>query len=141
MPSETTYSRPLPVLQGLTGEFYAWCAKGELRFQCCDSCGSWRHVPREMCAECGSMHWQWKRSSGRGRVFTWTTTAVPLHPAFKGATPYAPVVVEMEEGVRIVTELVDCAPDAIAIDMPVEVAFDAVTPEVTLPKFRRARRS
>jgi len=60
------------------------------------------------------------------------------HPAFKGATPYAPVVVETEEGVRIVSELVDCAPDAVAIDMPVEVVFDAVTPEVTLPKFRRA---
>ena len=138
MADESAYARPLPVLQGLTGEFYAWCAKGELRFQLCESCDAWRHVPREMCAECGSMRWQWKRSSGRGRVFSWTTTAVALHPAFKGATPYAPVVVETEEGVRIVSELVDCAPDAIAIDMPVEVVFDAVTPEVTLPKFRRA---
>ena len=133
-----TFPKPLPVLQGLAGEFYGWCAKGELRFQRCTACRAWRHVPREMCAECGSMEWAWEASSGRGRIFTWTTTAVPLHPAFKGATPYAPVVVEMDEGVRIVSEMTDCPPDALEIGMPVEVAFERVTPEVTLPKFRRA---
>ena len=82
------------------------------------------------------MKWEWERSSGRGRVFTWTVTAMPLHPAFKDATPYAPVVVEMDEGVRVVSEMVDCARRP-RIDMPVQVAFDAVTDEVTLPKFRR----
>jgi len=136
--ANTSYAKPLPVLRGHSGEFYEWCKKGELRFQRCTRCRTWRHVPREMCAECGSMEWTWEASSGRGRVFTWTTTAVPLHPAFKGSTPYAVVVVEMEEGVRIVSEMIDCAPDVLEIDMPVEVAFDAVTPEVTLPKFKRA---
>jgi uncharacterized OB-fold protein len=135
--SDTPYTKPLPVLAGMTGEFYAWCAKGELRFQRCTDCRTYRHVPREMCAECGSMSWEWAPSSGRGRVFTYTIAAVPLHPAFKGATPYAAVVVEMEEGVRIVSELVDCAPDAVAIDTPVEVVFDAVTPAISLPKFKR----
>jgi len=91
-----------------------------------------------MCAGCGSMAWEWARSSGRGRVFTWTVTAVALHPAFKGATPYASVVVELEEGVRIVSQLIDCTPDELEIDMPVTVEFEAVTPEVTLPKFKRA---
>ena len=133
-----SYSKPLPVLQGLAGEFYGWCAKDELRFQRCTGCRAWRHVPREMCAGCGSMQWEWAPSSGRGRVFTWTTTAVPLHPAFKDAAPYAAVVVEMDEGVRIVSEVTDCAPEALEFDMPVEVVFDPVTPEVTLPKFRRS---
>jgi uncharacterized OB-fold protein len=141
MAGENPSPKPLPVLQGLTGEFYGWCKKGELRFQQCKPCRAWRHVPREMCAECGSTEWEWAPSSGRGRVFTWTTTAVALHPAFKGATPYAPVVVEMDEGVRIVSEMVDCPPDELAIDMPVEVIFDAVTPEVTLPKFKRSKGS
>jgi hypothetical protein len=133
----TAYTKPLPALEGLNGQFFAWCKQGELRFQRCSDCGRWRHVPREMCAECGSMKWEWQRSSGRGRIFTWTVTAMPLHPAFKDATPYAPVVVEMDEGVRLVSEVVDCKPDDLAIDMPVEVLFDAVTPAVTLPKFRR----
>ena len=61
-----------------------------------------------------------------------------LHPAFQNDTPYAPVIVEMDEGVRLLTQVTDVAPDALEIDMPVEVAFDAVTPEITLPRFRRA---
>jgi uncharacterized OB-fold protein len=129
--------RPLPLLQGMTGEFYDWCRKGELRFQRCDACSAWRHVPREICARCGSAAWSWARASGRGRIFTWTVAERAMHPAFAADAPYAPVVVEMEEGVRLVSQMVDCAPDALAIDMPVEVVFVAATPEVTLPKFRR----
>ncbi len=134
------YSKPLPVLEGLTEEFYGWCRKGELRFQRCTECSAWRHVPREMCPECGSTDWDWQKSSGRGVVFTWTVAARPLHPAFAGAAPYAPVVVEMEEGVRVLSEVIDCPPGDLAIDMPVEVVFDAVTPDVTLPKFKRIHR-
>ena len=132
------YIKPLPALEGLAGEFYAFCKQGELRFQRCGACKAWRHVPREMCAECGSFEWAWERSSGRGTVFTWTTAARPLHPGFKDAAPYAPVVVEMEEGVRLLSEMTDCAPDELEIGLSVEVVFDAVTDEVTLPKFRRA---
>ena len=135
--TETT-PRPLPVLQGLTGEFYAWCAQGELRFQRCDACGAWRHVPREMCARCGSPAWSWQRSSGRGRIFTWTVAARALHPGFAADAPYAPVVVEMEEGVRLVSQMLDCPPDALAIDMPVVVELVSAGPDVVLPKFRRA---
>lgn len=131
------YTKPLPVLEGLTEEFYGWCRNGELRFQRCTECAAWRHVPREMCPECGSIDWDWQASSGRGKVFTWTVAVRPLHPAFAGAAPYAPVVVELEEGVRLLSEVVDCPPDELRIDMPVEIVFDAVTAEVTLPKFRR----
>ncbi|MEB2286313.1 MAG: hypothetical protein B6D46_08160 [Polyangiaceae bacterium UTPRO1] len=129
--------RPLPSRHGLAGEFYAWCAKGELRFQRCSGCGTWRHVPREMCAECGSVAWAWERSSGRGRIYTWTVVARALHPGFAADAPYAPVVVEMEEGVRLLGRMVDCPPAELAIAMPVEVVFVAVAPEVTLPRFRR----
>jgi len=91
-----------------------------------------------MCAACGSWQWEWAASSGRGTVFTWTTVARALHPAFQGDTPYAAVVVEMDEGVRLLSQVTDCAPDQLRIGMPVEVVFEEVTPEVTLPKFRRA---
>jgi len=130
------YTKPLPVLEGLTAQFYDWCKQGELRFQRCTDCSTWRHVPREMCADCGSWSWEWARSSGRGTVFTWTTAARALHPAFKDSAPYAPVVVEMEEGVRLLSQVIDVAPDALLIGMPVEVTFDPVTDEVTLPKFK-----
>jgi uncharacterized protein len=135
----TPYAKPLPILDGLAKDFYHWCTQGELRFQRCTDCGAWRHVPREMCAECGSWNWEWAKSSGRGTVFTWTVVARALHPAFQSDTPYAPVVVEMDEGVRLLGSVVDCPPDQLRIGMSVEVVFDAVTPEITLPKFRRAR--
>ncbi len=131
------YDKPLPVLEGLSGEFYAWCRQGELRFQRCTDCGTFRHVPRELCAQCNSFAWEWARSSGRGTVYTWTVVQRALHPAFVDATPLAPVVVEMEEGVRLLGNMIDCAPQELAIGMPVEVEFEAVTPEVSLPRFRR----
>ncbi|MBK8308216.1 MAG: OB-fold domain-containing protein [Gammaproteobacteria bacterium] len=131
------YDKPLPVLEGLSGEFYAWCRQGELRFQRCTDCGTFRHVPRELCAQCNSFAWEWARSSGRGTVYTWTVVQRALHPAFANDTPLAPVVVEMEEGVRLLGNMVDCAPQELVIGLPVEVEFEAVTPEVSLPRFRR----
>jgi len=135
------HDKPLPVLTGLHGEFYAWCRDRELRFQRCTSCGRYRHVPRDICAHCSSMEWEWARSGGRGTVFTWTEVVRALHPAFADATPYAPVVVEMEEGVRLLSRVVDCAPDELAIGMAVEVEFQKVSDALTLPVFRRARRA
>jgi hypothetical protein len=89
-----------------------------------------------MCAECGSTDFEWARSSGRGRVFTWTVVTRALHPDFAADVPYAPVIVEMEEGPRLLAT-VDCEPHELSIGMPVEVSFEDVTPEVALPRFRR----
>ena len=135
--AKAPYQKPLPALTGLAGEFYGWCAKGELRFQRCSACEAWRHVPRELCPDCGSGDWSWERSSGHGRVFTWTVATRAIHPAFEHDVPYASVVVETEEGVRLLSIVLDCPPDELTMDMPVEVAFETATPEVTLPMFRR----
>ncbi len=132
------YAKPLPALEGLTGEFYAWCRRHELRFQRCAACDAWRHVPRERCPACASAEWVWTPSSGRGAIFTWVVAARSMHPAFQADAPYAAVVIEMKEGVRLASQVVDCPPDELAIGLPVEVVFDDVTPDVTLPKFRRA---
>ena len=131
--------KPLPEMQGYSKEFYAWCRRGDLRFQRCSDCDAWRHVPREMCAKCGSDEWKWVRSSGKGTVFTWTIAERAMHPAFVDAVPYAPVIIEMDEGVRLVSEMIDCEPADLEIGMRVEVAFAKVSDEVTLPKFRRAK--
>ena len=135
--TQAAYVKPLPLTEGLAKEFYDWCKQRELRFQRCTGCSSWRHVPREMCAECGSWEWEWATSSGRGRVFTWTVVARAMHPAFQDDAPYASVVVEMDEGVRLVSNVIDYPLDELEIGMPVEVVFEDVTPEITLPKFRR----
>jgi len=128
--------RPLPLMEGLAKQFYDWCGQGELRFQRCARCGAFRHIPRELCAECGSFDWEWARSSGKGTVFTYTVVARALHPAFLNATPYAAVIVELEEGVRILSNVVDCPPEQMRIGMPVHVDFEKQSDSVTLPVFR-----
>lgn len=132
------YTKPLPAMTGLTREYYDGCARGELRFQRCTHCGTFRHVPREICAACSSFDWEWVASSGRGTVYTWTVVVRALHPDFVGDTPYAPVVVEMEEGVRVVSQVLDCPPDQLRVGLPVQVKFVAVSDQVTLPYFCRA---
>src|SRR3972149_2125161 len=135
--ASTEYAKPLPAMVGLTKEFYDWCRRGELRFQRCTGCGAWRHVPRLLCPGCGSWEGGGGGSSGRGTVFTWTVAARAIHPAFQGEVPYAAVVVAMEEGVRILSRVIDCPIEELGVDMPVEAVFQHATPEVTLPYFRR----
>lgn len=126
---------PLPRLTGLTGEWYGWLKQGELRFQRCGRCARWRHLPRVLCPECASGEWSWERSSGQGTVYTWSTTHRPLHPAFC-ETPYAQVVVELEEGPRVLSSVTDVAPCDLEIGMPVQVVFDAIAANVTVANFR-----
>jgi uncharacterized OB-fold protein len=133
-----SYKLPLPRIGGMSADFYRFCHQHELRFQRCIECGTWRHIPRDMCAKCGSFKWEWARSSGKGRVYSWTTTMQPMMPQFADHVPYSPVIVELEEGVRMVTWLTDVPPEELKLGLPVEVVFDDVTAEVSLPKFRRA---
>jgi uncharacterized protein len=139
MENTAKYKRLLPPMRGLAHDFYGYCKRHELRFQKCSGCGRWRHVPREMCPECGSFDYEWEKSSGKGQVFSWSTTSQPMLPMFADAVPYATVIVELDEGVRMATWVNDVPPDQLRIGMPVEVLFDDVTEEVTLPKFRPRR--
>lgn len=136
MSDDTSYAKPLPAMQGLTEQFYSWCARGELRFQRCSSCQAWRHVPRELCAECGSWRWSWEPSSRRGVVFTWTVVERPLHAAFVEDLPYACVVAEMQEGVRLLAGMSEGSPPQPQIGQALEVVFETVAPGIALPKFR-----
>lgn len=134
------YNKPLPGMDGLTKAFYSFCKDEALHFQQCTDCGSFRHVPREMCAQCNSFEWEWVKSSGRGTIYSWVVINRALHPAFYDpnpeAVPMAPVIVEMEEGVRLLSNMMDCTPEQLKMDMPVEVVYEAVTNDITLPRFR-----
>ena len=130
------YGKPLPRGEEFNGEFYRFCRQHELRFQRCQACGTWRHMPRESCQACGSFDWTWEPVAGTGEVFSWTVIHRALHPGFSEDLPYAAVVVELQEGVRIVSHVLDLPVDQLRVGLPVRVVFDDVTPEVTLPKFR-----
>ena len=120
----------------LVAAFWENCARGELRFQKCSECGTWRHLPRLSCASCLSPKWTWELSSGRGKVYSWTITHQKLMRDFPDPVPYAVLVVELEEGVRMVSGLRDLAPKDLVIDLPVEVVFERVDEEWSLPLFR-----
>lgn len=124
--------------KGTGDEFYAWCARGELRLRRCGACREWCHVPRLTCPNCASTSWAWERVAGTGRVYSFTIVHRAMHPAFMGDVPYAVVVVELDEGPRIVSGLVDCAPEAVVMEMPVEVVFESSDRmgERVLPLFR-----
>ena len=130
------YDKPLPRGEGYHGEFYDFCRQHELRFQQCADCGSWRHMPRESCNRCGSFDWSWQPSTGKGVIFSWTIIHRALHPGFADELPYASVVVELDEGVRLVSNVVGIAPDELRIGLPVEVIFEDVTADTTLHKFQ-----
>src|SRR5271169_4057815 len=76
------YERPLPARLGLAAEFYKYTKLHELRFQRCTDCGVWRHLPRPMCGECGSFNYEWARSSGKGKVYSWITVTQAMLPQF-----------------------------------------------------------
>ncbi len=136
MSERPAVEKPIPRPEGLNGEFYARCAAGELCFQRCRECGAWRHLPRILCPRCSSPNWDWAPSTGRGTIFSWTVAHRATHPAFAAAVPYAIVVVELEEGVRMVSGLRGLPPESLELDLPVQVELEPVSDEIALPYFR-----
>jgi hypothetical protein len=125
---------PMP-LNRLDEEFFAHCAKERLCFQRCTACGSWRHLPRAWCARCGSDAWEWQPSCGRARLYSWTITHQAILPGFADHVPFVVAVVELEEGVRMVSALRGVARDDLRIDLPLQVAFERVPDGAALPVF------
>jgi len=82
------------------------------------------------------MNSEWVKVSGRGKLYTWTTIFQRYHPAFADELPYNVAMVELEEGPRVITNVVECKNDDLHIGMEVEVVFEDVTEEITLPKFK-----
>lgn len=125
--------RPMNLLDQ---QFWDYCADGMLCFQCCVDCETWRHMPRFMCASCGSEKWGWRESNGRGTVYTWTVCHMPMSKEFEKVFPYAVLIVEMEEGVRITAGLRDMDYRDLTVGLPVELVFEPLEEGGMLPFFR-----
>ena len=133
----TAHPRPAPS-DADDARFWQLLTTGELHLQRCGACGTYRHPPRPACAACGSDADEWVRSPGRGEVWTYTVIHPPTLPAFAERTPYGAVVVRLDEGVFMVSNLVDCGADELAVGTLVEVAVTEVEEGLRLPLFRRA---
>ena len=134
-PDEPKSLRPRPSISQDTAFFWDGANCGELLIQRCAQCGTLRHPPRPGCGTCGSLEWDTIRSTGRGTVYSYVIYHHPPLPGFE--PPFAVGLIELEEGVRMLSNIVDMPLDEIEIGMPVEVTFVAVDPELTLPMFRR----
>jgi len=132
------YEKLLPRIDEMNRPYWEGAKRHELLLQKCQECGHYRYPPGETCPSCLSDKLEWVKISGRGSVYTWTVFHQAYHPAYKDDIPYAVVAVELEEGPRMITNLVNCGTEDIKMGMPVEVVFDDVTGEVSLPKFRPA---
>lgn len=117
--------------------FWEAVRQHKLVFQKCKDCGLLVHRPRPMCPRCNSMEREWAPSTGKGVVYSWVNFvyANAAYPGIK--VPYTVVVVEMAEGVRMISNLYDVKPEEVYVGMPVEVVFDDIADDLTLPKFRR----
>jgi uncharacterized OB-fold protein len=116
---------PLPDVEDpLTAEFFAGARRNELMIPRCTGCERWVWYPEETCPTCGS-ELAWQATSGRGRLFSWAVVQRPFLPAFTEMVPFVTALVSLEEApeVRVVTYIVDADPDALVVDLPVEVTF------------------
>ena len=131
----TDYRKPLPYVHAETKDYWEGAKKHELLIRKCRGCGTHHFYPRDFCPSCFSFEVEWVRASGRGILYSFTVCHRPA-PGFENDVPYNIALIELEEGVRMMSTVVECPKDHLKIGMPVEVVFDDVTPETTLPKFR-----
>ena len=134
----TTYDKPLPIIDEDNKEFWESCKRHEMRLQRCRACGYWRYYPSPVCHTCDSFDAEWAKVSGFGTVHTYSIIYRAPSVAFARDVPYAYAIVELDEGPMMPTNIVGIDPEKVRIGMRVQVTYDDVTPEVTLPKFRPA---
>jgi uncharacterized OB-fold protein len=127
-------SRPAPVLTEDSEGFWLAAKEGRLVIQRCKDCGRVRHPPRPTCPDCHSLEREWMPATGNGVVYSYALLHHPQHPAF--SYPVSAALVELEDGVRLVTNLVDVDPNEVRIGMEVEVTFEATADDFAVPVFR-----
>jgi uncharacterized OB-fold protein len=134
-------SMPRPAVTDDTRPFWDACRARRLVAQRCTGCGAFRHPPSPVCWRCRRFPHEWVTLSGRGSVFSHAVVHRAFLPELAEHVPYTVVVVALDDAdVRFVSNLVDAAPGELRVGLPVEVVFEDVAPEVTVPRFRVRRR-
>ena len=116
--------------------FFEAAREGKFVIQKCTKCGEYQFYPRKLCIHCGSPDVEWAQASGRGVVHTFTVIHRGM-PGWREEGPYVAAIVQLEEGPRMTTNIVECAPSDVKIDTPVEVTF-VDEGQYVMPRFRPA---
>lgn len=119
-------------------EFWDRCARHELAFQRCRECATFRNPPSPVCYKCHSNDTEWVPVEGLGTLFSWTIVTHGVHPALQEYLPFNVALVEFPDapGVRLITNIVDAAPEELVVGMPVQLHWDDLA-DMSLPRFRR----
>jgi len=134
----STPARPVPQPDEDSAPFWDAAARHELVIQKCASCGTVRHPPRPMCPACHSTDVTWVQARGRGRVWSWVVAHPPVLPAFADKVPYNVVVIQLEEGIRMIGNMIDVPLDQITEGLEVTITFEDLEEGVSLPAWRPA---
>jgi uncharacterized protein len=131
------YKKPLPVIDNESNVFWEACNKEQLVIQQCRDCSKYIFYPRIICPNCMSDQIEWKEVSGKGKIYSYTIARRPAGPSFSADVPYVVALVELEEGVRMMTNIINTPLESVRCDMEVEVIFEKVTDDIRLPKFQQ----
>ena len=126
---------PLPRPSIVSRPFWDGCAEGRLLYQRCAPCGTAVFNPAPICPSCRSRDLVWTESAGAGSIYSWTVAHRPMTASY--TAPYAPIIVDLDEGYQMVSNLIGCPVDVVAVGLRVEVEFHSIGP-MTLPYFRPA---
>jgi uncharacterized OB-fold protein len=138
-------SKKLPIPDEASGPFFEGALRGELMILRCVTCGAYMSPTagagtpvesvRRRCIECLSSDLEWVASSGDGSLYSFAIMHIVYDPSFADDVPYNLAVVELDEGVRITSQIVGCGNDELEIGMPLRVTFERLSEEVAVPKF------
>ncbi len=120
---EMDMKKPVPETQPWSEKFWEGTKEGKLLIQNCKDCKSVIFYPRKFCPECWSGNLDWKEASGKAKVMTFSTAYAAVEPKFADELPYTVAYVDLEEGVRMMTRIVECKPEDVQFGMDVEVVF------------------
>jgi len=129
-------SKPIPEITDELRAFFAAAREGRLVVQRCTGCGRRRFPPRDICSECLGRESEWVQSRGRGHVVSFNVMHQVYHPGFAAEVPYAVALVELDDGARMLANVVECPIERLRVGLPVEVTFERRSADVSLPQFR-----
>lgn len=131
-----TYNKPVPAIDPDSQPYWDGAKEGRLMIQRCKATGQTFLYSRQLVPGVVDSEVEWIEASGRGTIYSYTVARRPAGQPFADDVPYVIVSVELEEGARVMSNLVTANPDSVAIGQAVEVVFDAVSGDLTIPKFR-----
>jgi uncharacterized OB-fold protein len=136
--TDTKPAKPVPRPAPESNPYWEAARQHRLSLPRCDACEQYWFPPSRSCPHCLSANFTFHDVSGRGKVYSFVTFHRPYHPAFTEEVPYVVALVELEEGPRLLTNILGIAAEDVKCDMPVAVTFDDVDAEHSIPKFRPA---